>query len=125
MQLNNFEKLMTGFDAAGPALSEGLRYAILFVNKLLPLLNEHPINIGGFCSEKDSGLFLKNENSSSYLKIRSQPYTGCIMIYIGEMKDFEFPSRTVVSDIEPICFEEAEMTEYLQMAAEHLLSNAD
>lgn len=103
-----------------PYFSEGLRYAILLTEAMLPLLNtEFPISISAFNTSKDSGLFYLDDISGNAAKIMSHPVAGGPMLYIGKRDDFEFPSRLANDTLEPICFEESEIFDYAKQLAEY------
>lgn len=107
-------------DLRAPYLCSGLRYALLFADALIPLLDtEFGVSISAFNNAKDSGLFFHEEVHRLAAKVMSHPVAGGPMLYIGRSEDFEFPSRLAKDNLEPICFEEAEIPKYALVVAQH------
>lgn len=115
-----FNRKADSEDQRAPYLCSGLRYALLFADALVPLLDtEFGVSISAFNNAKDSGLFFHDEVHRRAAKVMSHPVAGGVMLYVGRSEDFEFPSRMAKDTLEPICFGEVEIPKYAQVVAQH------
>ncbi|MFP3637819.1 hypothetical protein [Paraburkholderia sp. SIMBA_054] len=107
-------------DVRAPYFSAGLRYALLFADALVQVLDtDFGVTISAFSNAKDSGLFFHNEIDRRAAKVMSHPVAGGVMLFVGSSEDFEFPSRFAKDYLRPICFEEEEIGRYAREIAPH------